>query len=108
MRQQALEGAWRLSGGRVLSTDYAREYTVEQIERIWPLVRRSNPFNPLPESVDSFLRPPFHHGDLLLRQPVQLVHQRINLGVEPLDLAGQVVAGVQQACLRCGFLTLQP
>ena len=37
--------------------------------------------------------PALDDGDFLLRQPVQLVHQGVDLGVQPLDLAGQVVAG---------------
>ena len=39
----------------MLSTDSARGYTGERIERNRPLERRPNPFNPLPESVDSML-----------------------------------------------------
>ena len=70
-------------------------------EKHEPLSRLSLPFV-------SFVVQTFHHPNLLLRQPVQLIHQRVNLCIESLDPPRQVMTAVLFQCLGLGVLLLQP
>lgn len=63
-----------------------------------------NPCNPFPKSVVC-LSAALHNPDLVFRQPVELVHQGVDLGVRGLDLALQ--HGLFVGRVGCGQLLVE-